>query len=253
MPFTLLGASKDAVIYIWCKKPIGEGLLDVINDAAHVLDISGFQGPREAALSIESSGALDNLGKWVKSNLDDNSRRLAALEERKRFPFINLGDMEYDRWIRRRLVGTVEKTAKVNQLTVQMKLSRSSLMDKRRLVPRTKDYMKELFGWMDGFDFHFTKECEFRFSVPATVGRSPSVARFEQIFGFSTATNDQYSRMTKLFLSLNDNGFAVASEFTADTLISLFTRPDIYPHVERIASVAVRLGALDKNAQVFAN
>jgi hypothetical protein len=250
LPFTMMGASKDALIYVWGKEY--PGMLDVINEAAHALDYGGQDINREIAKQIEASGEVKPYEDWLNENVLDNTRRLRMTQERDRFPGIQLGDMEYQFSARRRILQTLRGASKVNALSVQRKVRQSKQLAARLLEPVVTNYMQNLFGWMDSLNFSSGALAERIQDVAVVIGRDPSVERLELVFGFSTVGNDQRERISKLFKVMNDNRFNPEAEFGFDTLIQLFTRPDIYPVVERIASVAVRIGSEPLRAMRFA-
>jgi hypothetical protein len=249
LPFTLMAASKDALIYIWAKR---FGYMDILNDAAHALDFGGTDVNREIAKRIEASGAAEAYQKWLKTHVLSQTKQLRMKTERDRFPFIKLGDMEYQYSSRRRILQTLRGSSKVNALSIERKARLTQRMDDRKKEVRTKDYMRTMFSWLDHIDITDGEELTPIYDIPIVVGRDPSVSRFELLLGFSTVSNDQRSRVSKLFKTLNDNRFNAEAEFGFDTLVALFTRPDIYPNIERIASVAVRIGSDPTKAIRFA-
>jgi hypothetical protein len=251
LPHTIIGASKDALIYLWSQKY--PGLYDLINDAAHVLDFNKSDPAKDIVQDIRKSGRLDKFEKWIKERVDDQSKHQRMNDERKRYPHIKLGDMDYEFMIPRRIQKTIEGTSKVNKLSIHIKQRQVSRMRNRYNIQRTKDYLDDVFGWLDDIIISSGDILPDKQSANVVSGLDPSVGRFERVLGFSTRSNDQRGRMTKLFNTLTDNTFSPIAEFSVDSLLSLFTRPDIYPSVEKIASVAIRIGANPDKAVSFAN
>jgi hypothetical protein len=249
LPTTIIGASKDAIIYIWASRL---GIYDQINDAAHALAYGRDDVNREIALALEASGQLDEYSRWLDTYVYKAGRNLRMKLERDRFPGIKLGDLDYEFSARRRIITTLKGSGKVNALAVRKKQIQASRLADQLIKPRVVDWLKVTFGWIDSLDFEFTTELPNIQPCTAVIGRDASLARFELALGFSTVSNDQRARLQKVFQKLSDNAFSVEAELGFDTLMALFTRPDVFPNVEKIASVAVRIGALPENAVSFA-
>jgi hypothetical protein len=248
LPFTLMAASKDAVIYVWAK---AFKYIDVLNHAAHVLDYPKIDANKVVADQLKDQ--VKPFNDWLHTTNDDKTKRLAAYEARQQMPFLHVGELGYDYSVDRRVARTLRGASKVNELAAKIKERMSLKMAEREKLPVTKDYMKNLFGWLDYVNFSFDLEVQDAQLTNAIVGRDESVARFERFFGFSTVTNDQRSRISKLFKVMGDNTFNPEAEFGFETLVGLFTRPDVFGYVDRITNVAIQIGAQPNKAAQFAN
>jgi hypothetical protein len=250
LPFTLLGASKDAMIYLWAKEY--PGMAEVINDAAHALDQPGGDIEREMAMDLEKSGQMDKYRDWLKQYTMNAGRNLAMKVERDKYPSIVLGDLDYEYAPRRRIVKVLKGNAKINSLARERKRFQANRLEERMKVVRATDYLKVNFGWLDSITVRHLEELPDIQEGVAVLVRDESLQRFERKIGFSTVSNDQKVILQKVFRILNDNVFNAESELSFDTLMQLFTRPDIFPNPELIASVAVRIGADPQRAVQFA-
>jgi hypothetical protein len=249
LPFTLLGASKDAMIYLWTRK--FPGLREAINKAAHHVS-SSSDANRLIAQQILASGQMDKYLAWLKLRVYDNSQLLAAKEERARYR-IPLGDLEISHAPQRRIQRTLAGSSKITSLAVARKEFQAAELIERGKSPAVIDYLGNMFSWLEDIDVDFEGDFPFAQTENVIVGRDESVARFERALGFSTVSSDQKSRMTAIFRLLNTNYFNAEAEIGYDTLMALFTRPDINYSVDLIASVAVRIGSSRDRAVIFAN
>jgi hypothetical protein len=250
LPFTIVGASKDSMIYLWTRR--FPGLREMINDAAFALDYGGADVNRDIAIALESSGATKKYEEWLNKHVIKTGRHKRMKEERDRFPFIKLGDLDYEFSARRRIIRTLAGASKVNALAIRKKQLQSQRVEQQLLKVNSKDYLGDMFGWMDVIEVAEGELLAEKQDVAAVIGRDPTIARIEKTLGFSTVVNDQRSRMQDTFRILNDNIFNADAELGFDTLLALFTRPDIFPNIDRIASVAVRIGADPGHAMRFA-
>jgi hypothetical protein len=250
LPNTLLGASKDALIYVRSKR---NGLYEIINDAAHVLDLPDDHNVSKIADSLMRSGHGKKFEKWLKDNISVQSKHDNMKEQRKVTPDIILGDLEYEHMAKRRVQRTLADSNKVTELARIMKGNRAAAISARKKKVRTKDYLKNIFGWMDVLNIKQLDAIPDIQSTAVVVGRHESVRRMEMKIGFSTIVSDQRSRITKLFQTLTDKFFSPESELGFDTLVKLFTRPDVYGDLEALTSVAIRIGADPDNAVRFAS
>jgi len=248
IPGTLVGASKDALCYIAAKR---YGYYDALNQAAHVLDYAKESGARSLAKQIFKSGQTDKFKKYVEAHMQFGEKFKQEKLEEERMP-IDIGDYGYSGLARRRVIRTLENSAKINKLTIDSKRLRGKQMLTRKLNPEIKDYLAEMFGWLSQFNFVMTDEIPDISPVNPTAGRDESLARLERKIGFSTIGNDQRARISNLFKLLKDNRFNPEAEFGFDALVALFTRPDIFPDIERLTSVAIRIGADPSHAAAFA-
>jgi len=249
LPWTLLGASKDAMIYLWARK--FPRLLEVINHAAHYVQPSNDIN-RQLAKQIFESGQANAYQKWLKERVYENSRLKAAYDERKLYD-IPLGDLGIEFAPERRIRRTLMGSSKITSLAVEKKTKLAEELLQRGKSPAVRDYVGEMFSWLGDIDVEFGEPLPAVQDGFVVVGRDESVSRFELAIGFSTVTNDQRSRMQEIFRLLNDKVFNAEAEIGYDTLMQLFTRPDIFPSPDRIASVAVRIGAAKDRAVLFAN
>jgi hypothetical protein len=246
---TIVGASKDALIYLRAKEV--PGLISALNDAAKAIDLSS-EIVRNVAVAIEDSGLTHNFEEWLKDHTESPARHKAMKEERDKYPDLKLGDFDYEYVIHRRILRTLEGSSRVNQLTRKIRSSEAAALQRNKLRAK-RDLLRPLFGWLDKIRIETLDPVSNVRKRTVTVGRDVSIGRIELALGFSARSADQRARIVKLFRGLGDNQFRPDAEFDTDTLFGLFTRPDIYPNVERIASVAVRIGARRDKAIAFAN
>jgi hypothetical protein len=249
LPFTLVGASKDAMCYLYARK---FGYLEALDDAAHLLDYGKDDSARMLAKQIERSGQTDKFKLFIQTRMQSGEKFKNAERERKEMP-IDIGDYEYTDLARRRIIRTLTNSSKITKLTIDSKRAKAKAMLTRKLSLRQTSYMQVMFGWLDHFDFSYGFEIADLCSANATVGRSEDLARLERKIGFSTTGNDQRKRITALFARMRDNRFNPDAEFGFDALVQLFTRPDIFPDVEKLTSVAIRIGADPLRAAAFAS
>jgi hypothetical protein len=247
LPHTMIGASKDVMIYLWAKEM---RITDTVNDAAHVLDFPKSDLTRQIANSIMASDQVDEFTAFSKKWMEDSARHLHAFNAR-RTGSVSVGDMHYEFVTERRVRRVLSQSSRVNEVALELKSGISLLLKARKSQPRVKDYLQTEFEWLGRFRFIREDPLPRKKDIPSVIGRHPSLERFELTLGFSTAANDQRKHTSKLFRMLNSPGFSITSEFDQDALMRLFTRPDVFLNRQKMVNAAVQLGAPSVNAQAF--